>query len=81
MIGFGAGAGRQRGGYVGLTGGNVRSGERVVNGGGRVVSRSGAEVGTEESAGRGFRAREVSGKVAEEGRGNDGWSERHGGMI
>lgn len=80
VVGFG-GARRQRGEYEGLTGGKVRSGERVVTGGGRVVSRSGVEVGTVESVGRAFRAREVSGNVAEEGRGNVRWSERDGRMI
>ena len=39
------------------------------NTGGRVVSRSGVEVGRLDGARRGVRARDVSGKAAEEGRG------------
>lgn len=41
----------------------------------RVVS-SGVEVETGEVTGKGVRAREVSGKVAEEGRGDRMWRER-----
>lgn len=37
---------------------------------------SGVEVRIEEVAGKGVRAREVSGKVAEEGRGDRMWRER-----
>lgn len=58
----------KRGGYRGLGNGKVRSAERVVS--------SGVEVRIEEVAGKGVRAREVSGKVAEEGRGDRMWRER-----
>ena len=68
-----------RDGYSDLGGmgnGKVRSdlgygGQR----GGRVVSRSGVEVRPNEWMGSGMRAREVSGKMAEEGRGSEheGW--------
>lgn len=58
----------KRGGYRGLGNGKVRSAERVVS--------SGIEVRIEEVPGKGVRAREVSGKVAEEGRGDRMWRER-----
>lgn len=58
----------KRGGYRGLGDGKVRIAERVVS--------SGVEVRIEEVAGKGVRAREVSGKVAEEGRGDRMWRER-----
>lgn len=54
-------------------GGMGRSGTGTMNGGGRVVSRSGVEVrqgGILPNGG--VRAREVSGKIMEEGRGNTG---------
>ncbi|MCJ1260959.1 hypothetical protein MMC22_000823 [Lobaria immixta] len=67
VMGFGIGIGDQRGRYEGLGNGKTRGGERVV-------SRTGAEVGAKAAVGgRAFRAREVSGKVAEEGRGHGGW--------
>lgn len=58
----------KRGGYRGLGNGKVRSAERVVS--------SGVEVRIEEVPGKGVRAREVSGKMAEEGRGDRMWRER-----
>lgn len=58
----------KRGNYRGLGNGNVRSAERVVS--------SGVEVRIEEMPGKGVRVREVSGKVAEEGRGDRMWRER-----
>lgn len=70
VMGFGIGIGDQRSRYDGLGNGKTRGGERVV-------SRTGAEVGVKlgpaVGIGRTFRAREVSGKVAEEGRGHGGW--------
>lgn len=70
MKGFGVRVGDQRVWYEGLGNGKRRGGERVV-------SRTGAEVGVKlEPAvgiGRAFRAREVSGKVVEEGRGDGEW--------
>lgn len=70
MMGFGVRVGDQRGWYEGLGNGKTHGGERVV-------SRTGAEVrvkpGPAVGIGRAFRAREVSGKVAEEGRGDGGW--------
>lgn len=70
VMGFGISVKDQRGRYEGLGNGKTRGGERVV-------SRTGAEVGVRlgpaVEVGRAFRAREVSGKVAEEGRGNGGW--------
>lgn len=63
-------AARQRA-YEGLGSGKIRST-------GRVVSRTGVEVQGLEGVGRGMRAREVSGKVAEEGRGDRMWRERTG---
>jgi len=64
-----SGGGMNNGGM----GGNALNGNGM-GGGGRVVSRSGVEVksgGIHPSGG--IRAREVSGKVMEEGRGNGGW--------
>lgn len=60
----------KRGVYRGLGKGSVkvRSAERVVS--------SGVEVRIEELPRKGVRAREVSGKVAEEGRGDRMWRER-----
>lgn len=58
----------KRGGYRGLGNGKVRSAERVIS--------SGVEVRIEEVPGKGVRAREVSGKMAEEGRGDRMWRER-----
>lgn len=71
-MGFGIGVDDQRSRYEGIGNGKTRGGERVV-------SRTGAEVGVKlklgsaVGIGRAFRAREVSGKVAEEGRGMGGW--------
>jgi hypothetical protein len=80
-IGFGkarawGGMGKSGGGMNnGGMGGNALNGNgNGMGGGGRVVSRSGVEVksgGIHPSGG--IRAREVSGKVMEEGRGNAGW--------
>lgn len=70
MTGFGVSVGDQRNRYESLGNGRPRGGERVV-------SRTGVEVGMKPGpsvgVGRVFRAREVSGKVAEEGRGDGGW--------
>lgn len=62
------GIGKARG-YGILGAGSTNMGVSGNTGGGRVVSRSGVEVGHGEREGRGVRARDVSGKVAEEGRG------------
>jgi len=62
------GIGKARG-YGNLGAGSTNMGARANTGGGRVVSRSGVEVGRREGGGREIRARDVSGKVAEEGRG------------
>lgn len=63
--------GSKQQGYEGLGNGKLR-------GTGRVISRSGVEIdGAHENRG-GFRAREVSGKVAEEGRGDRMWRDRGG---
>ena len=62
------GIGKARG-YGHLGAGSPNMGTRGITGGGRVVSRSGVEVGRCEGDGKGVRARDVSGKVAEEGRG------------
>ena len=59
-------------GYGNLGAGNTNMGGRGNGGGGRVVSRSGVEVGQAVGNGRGVRARDVSGKIAEEGRGTLG---------
>ena len=83
-LGPATGNGSFTGGSVGSLGigkarGYGNSGARSTNmgargntGGGRVVSRSGVEVGRGEEDRRGVRARDVSGKVAEEGRGTWG---------
>lgn len=62
------GIGKARG-YGNLGTGSTSMGARANTGDGRVLSRSGVEVGHGEGVGRGIRARDVSGKVAEEGRG------------
>ncbi|KAL9600062.1 MAG: hypothetical protein Q9219_003432 [cf. Caloplaca sp. 3 TL-2023] len=67
------------GGDVGRGGGGYGGGERERERGGRVISRSGVEYGgdgSRDGGGRGgMRAREVSGKMVEEGRGvrDGGW--------
>ena len=61
------GIGKTRG-YGNMGAGNTNMGGRGSTGG-RVMSRSGVEVVPLEREGRGVRARDVSGKVAEEGRG------------
>lgn len=70
VMGFDFGVDDKRSRYEGIGNGKTRGGERVV-------SRTGAEVGVKLGSavgiGRAFRAREVSGKVAEEGRGTGGW--------
>lgn len=67
---LGSRSSRQKG-YEGLGIGKLR-------GTGRVISRSGVEIdGAHENRG-GVRVREVSGKVAEEGRGDKMWRERGG---
>lgn len=67
-MGLGASAKKQRDGYEGLGGGRVKWGV------GRVVSRTGVEIGIMEM-GKVVRAREVSGKMVEEGRGGAEWKE------
>lgn len=66
----GSGAARQQR-YDGLGSGKTR-------GTGRVISRSGVEFDDTPQNSRGMRVREVSGKVAEEGRGDRMWRERGG---
>ena len=67
------GIGKARG--YGNLGASRTNGRGRGNTGGRVVSRSGVEVGRFEGEGRVVRARDVSGKVVEEGRGmgRGGW--------
>lgn len=52
-----------------------------MRGGGRVVSRTGVEMESTDKNAKGMRVREVSGKVAEEGRGDNMWRERGRGMF
>lgn len=67
---IGSGGARQQR-YEGLGSGKLR-------GTGRVISRSGVEIDGAHENRRGVRVREVSGKVAEEGRGDRMWRERGG---
>lgn len=69
----GIGKARAWGGMGGNMNG-VGGGRASGGGGGRVVSRSGVEIGERGILpSGGMRAREVSGKVMEEGRGLGGW--------
>jgi len=69
VLGRGCGGGGWVGNMNGVGGGRASGG-----GGGRVVSRSGVEIGERGILpSGGVRAREVSGKVMEEGRGSGGW--------
>lgn len=68
-MGFGIGVADRRGRYEGLGNGKMRAGERVLSWTG---SDAGVKLAPAVGIGRAFRAREVSGKVAEEGRGY-GW--------
>lgn len=70
-MGLGVAVSTRQRAYEGLGSEKIRST-------GRVVSRTGVEVKGLEGVGKGMRAREVSGKVAEEGRGDRMWRERSG---
>lgn len=63
--------------YAGLVIGKTLANDKL-RGTGRVISRSGIEIDGEHENRRGIRVREVSGKVAEEGRGDKMWRERGG---